>query len=170
MEKEHNRGQEGAGVGCVRIDATPGEEYIFRERAQGPDAIRDLFASIGQKVQTAISENDRQADAHALPFEGEVYMGHLRYSTTGRSGISYVHPFMRRNNWSSRNLLLCGNFNMTNVDEIFNSIISTGSIRACMPIRSCFLSNLATLLTERTNACLIFIMERVSADLISRLQ
>ncbi len=126
MEKEHNRGQEGAGVGCVRIDATPGEEYIFRERAQGPDAIRDLFASIGQKVQTAISENDRQADAHALPFEGEVYMGHLRYSTTGRSGISYVHPFMRRNNWSSRNLLLCGNFNMTNVDEIFNSIISTG--------------------------------------------
>ncbi len=126
MEKEHNRGQEGAGVGCVRIDATPGEEYIFRERAQGPDAIRDLFASIGQKVQTAISENDRQADAHALPLEGEVYMGHLRYSTTGRLGISYVHPFMRRNNWSSRNLLLCGNFNMTNVDEIFNSIISTG--------------------------------------------
>lgn len=123
MEKEHNRGQEGAGVGCVKLDTTPGTEYIFRERAQGSDAISRVFANIGQ----AVSDGSAQGlPPESLPFCGEVYMGHLRYSTTGRSGISYVHPFMRRNNWSSRNLLLCGNFNMTNVDEIFNSIISTG--------------------------------------------
>lgn len=123
MEKEHNRGQEGAGVGCVKLDTTPGTEYIFRERAQGSDAISRVFANIGQ----AVSDGKAQGlPPESLPFCGEAYMGHLRYSTTGRSGISYVHPFMRRNNWSSRNLLLCGNFNMTNVDEIFNSIISTG--------------------------------------------
>lgn len=126
MEKEHNRGQEGAGVGCVKLDAEPGQEYIFRERAQGSDAIRDLFASIGNQIKEARAEGADSADDIPLPFEGEVYMGHLRYSTTGRSGIGYVHPFMRRNNWSSRNLLLCGNFNMTNVDEIFDSIVATG--------------------------------------------
>lgn len=124
MEKEHNRGQEGAGVGCVKIDAVPGNEYIYRERAQGSDAIRAVFSGIERRIKDALDE--AAGNNASLPFEGEVYMGHLRYSTTGRSGISYVHPFMRRNNWSSRNLLLCGNFNMTNVDEIFNSIISTG--------------------------------------------
>ena len=127
MEKEHNRGQEGAGVGCVKLDARPGHEYIFRERAQGSDAIRDVFAAIGRRVKEAKADSEISGTPEAtLPFEGEVYMGHLRYSTTGRSGISYVHPFMRRNNWSSRNLLLCGNFNMTNVDEIFETIIATG--------------------------------------------
>lgn len=123
MEKEHNRGQEGAGVGCVRMDVQPGSEYIFRERAQGNDAIREVFANIGRTIEEARSHDSSDS---GLPFIGEVYMGHLRYSTTGRSGISYVHPFLRRNNWSSRNMLLCGNFNMTNVDEIFNSITATG--------------------------------------------
>lgn len=123
MEKEHNRGQEGAGVGCVRMDVQPGSEYIFRERAQGNDAIREVFANIGRTIEEARSHDSNDS---GLPFIGEVYMGHLRYSTTGRSGISYVHPFLRRNNWSSRNMLLCGNFNLTNVDEIFNSITATG--------------------------------------------
>ena len=123
MEKEHNRGQEGAGVGCVKLDAEPGNEYIFRERAQGPDAIREVFVNIGARIDEAAKDG---VPAGSLPFEGEVYMGHLRYSTTGRSGLAYVHPFMRRNNWSARNLLLCGNFNMTNVDEIFKSITDTG--------------------------------------------
>ncbi len=123
MEKEHNRGQEGAGVGCVRMDVQPGSEYIFRERAQGNDAIREVFANIGRTIQEARSHDGNDS---GLPFIGEVYMGHLRYSTTGRSGISYVHPFLRRNNWSSRNMLLCGNFNMTNVDEIFDQITATG--------------------------------------------
>lgn len=123
MEKQHNRGQEGAGIGCVRLDVPPGKEYIWRERAEGTDAIQKIFASVGKEIDKAIAEGENQEDA---PFVGEVYMGHLRYSTTGRSGISYVHPFMRRNNWPARNLLLCGNFNLTNVDEIFNSIAASG--------------------------------------------
>lgn len=121
MEKEHNRGQEGAGIGSVKLGVPPGREYIFRERAEGSDAIQKVFASVRRQIDDAKAQDDRQT-----PFVGEAYMGHLRYSTTGRSGISFVHPFMRRNNWSSRNLLLCGNFNMTNVDEIFNEITATG--------------------------------------------
>ena len=121
MEKEHNRGQEGAGVGCVRLGVPPGEEYIFRQRAEGNDSIRQVFSLIGKDIHEADSLGLKN-----LPFAGEVYMGHLRYSTTGRSGLSYVHPFLRRNNWSSRNMLLCGNFNLTNVDEIFAAITATG--------------------------------------------
>ncbi len=123
MEKEHNRGQEAAGIGCVKLDTPPGQEYIFRERAQGSDAISRIFANAHQRISEELAEG---SDPETAPFVGEVYMGHLRYSTTGRSGINYVHPFMRRNNWSSRNMLLCGNFNMTNVDEIFDSIVATG--------------------------------------------
>lgn len=123
MEKEHNRGQEAAGIGCVKLNMPPGEEYIFRERAQGSDAISKIFDVAHSQIDAAREEG---LSAEKTPFIGEVYMGHLRYSTTGRSGINYVHPFMRRNNWSSRNLLLCGNFNMTNVEEIFNSIVRTG--------------------------------------------
>ena len=123
MEKEHNRGQEAAGIGCVKINAVPGQEYIFRERAQGADAIQRVFGRVGEEIAAARASGATDDD---LPFIGEVYMGHLRYSTTGRSGIQYVHPFMRRNNWSARNMLLCGNFNMTNVDEIFGSITAEG--------------------------------------------
>lgn len=121
MEKEHNRGQEAAGVGCVRIDATPGDEYIFRERKQGTNAIQEAFRSIHSDIRKA-----REHDDPVTPFLGEVYMGHLRYSTTGRSGMSYVHPFLRRNNMRCSNLLLCGNFNLTNVDEIFSDIVDQG--------------------------------------------
>lgn len=120
MEKEHNRGQEGAGIGCVKMDVPPGNEYIFRERAEGSGAIQEIFGTVHSKI------NEADKAGEPRPFVGEVYMGHLRYSTTGRSGLSYVHPFMRRNNWSARNMLLCGNFNMTNVDEIFEQITSTG--------------------------------------------
>ena len=123
MEKQHNRGQEGAGLGCVKLDAEPGNEYIFRERAEGADAISKIFAAVHASVETWSHES-----RHGMypPFLGEVYMGHLRYSTTGRKGISNVHPFMRRNNWSARNMLLCGNFNMTNVDDIFANITALG--------------------------------------------
>lgn len=123
MEKEHNRGQEGAGLGCVKLDATPGEEYIFRERAEGSGAIQEVFGLVQQKISEAKNQGVTSGNT---PFVGDVYMGHLRYSTTGRSGISYVHPFLRRNNWRSRNMLLCGNFNLANVDEIYAKILSTG--------------------------------------------
>lgn len=127
MEKQHNRGQEGAGVGVVKMKSRPGNEYVFRERALGADAISTIFTTIRHQVDAADINNQSPLWVEeSAPFIGEIYMGHLRYSTTGKSGISYVHPFLRRNNWRSRNLLLCGNFNMTNVDEIFNSIVATG--------------------------------------------
>lgn len=124
MEKEHNRGQEGAGIGCVKLDVKPGYEYIFRERAEGSDAIQTIFDTAHHAIDRSRRHDNNAGET--VPFVGEVYMGHLRYSTTGRSGLSYVHPFMRRNNWSARNMLLCGNFNMTNVDEIFAGITATG--------------------------------------------
>ena len=108
MEKQHNRGQEGAGVGCVNLDAPVGEEYMFRERAMGKDAITEVFKAIDGS------------------FLGHLYMGHLRYSTTGKSGLQFVHPFLRRNNWRAKNLCLCGNFNMTNIDEVFQFLTSQG--------------------------------------------
>lgn len=123
MEKQHNRGQEGAGLGCVYLDAKPGEEYIFRERGLGSGAIAEIFDNVKKQVAESIKNG---VEPKSLPFVGELYMGHLRYSTTGKSGISYVHPFLRRNNWRARTLLLCGNFNMTNVDEIFGDILSQG--------------------------------------------
>lgn len=123
MEKEHNRGQEAAGIGCVKLNVDPGNEYIFRERALGSGAISEIFSKVHGRIDDELGEG---IDIDDASFVGEVYMGHLRYSTTGKSGINYVHPFMRRNNWSSRNMLLCGNFNMTNVDEIFNTIIAKG--------------------------------------------
>ena len=128
MEKQHNRGQEGAGVACVKLGAQPGNEYMFRERAEGKDAITEIFSSVQQKykdIQTSDLYDPAFAKAH-LPFAGELYMGHLRYSTTGKSGLSYVHPFLRRNNWQAKNLCMCGNFNMTNIDEVFNKLTLQG--------------------------------------------
>ena len=108
MEKQHNRGQEGAGFASVSLDKEPGTEYMFREKAEGKDAITEIFARVNREMA------------------GELYMGHLRYSTTGKSGLQYVHPFLRRNNWRAKNLCLCGNFNMTNIDEVFRFLISQG--------------------------------------------
>lgn len=127
MEKQHNRGQEAAGVGVVKIDTPPGNEYIFRERALGTNAITEIFANIGKQIEECHEScmTDEEIEQTA-PFIGNVYMGHLRYSTTGRSGISFVHPFLRRNNWRSRNLLLCGNFNLTNVDLLFDKVVGEG--------------------------------------------
>lgn len=128
MEKQHNRGQEGAGLACVKLQASPGEEYMFRERALGTGAITEIFDAVMENYKDLTSGQlaDVRLAKNSLPFAGEVYMGHLRYSTTGKSGISYVHPFLRRNNWRAKNLSLCGNFNMTNVDEIFKQITTIG--------------------------------------------
>ena len=108
MEKQHNRGQEGAGFVTVNLRSEPGMEYMFRERAEGKDAITDIFSRVDRSMV------------------GELYMGHLRYSTTGKSGLKFVHPFLRRNNWRARNLSLCGNFNMTNIDEVFSFLAGQG--------------------------------------------
>ena len=108
MEKQHNRGQEGAGIASVSLHTQPGTEYMFREKAEGKDAITEIFSRVSRSMA------------------GELYMGHLRYSTTGKSGLTYVHPFLRRNNWRAKNLCLCGNFNMTNIDEIFQQLVAQG--------------------------------------------
>ena len=128
MEKQHNRGQEGAGLACVKLEANAGEEYMFRERALGTGAITEIFSAVHEQYRDLpITQlNDPFYAKANLPFAGELYMGHLRYSTTGKSGISYIHPFLRRNNWRAKNLALCGNFNLTNVDEIFQNITATG--------------------------------------------
>ncbi len=128
MEKQHNRGQEGAGLACVKMRAAPGEEFMFRERAEGPDAIKEIFSAVHHQLAQYSREelNDADQAGRYFPFAGELYMGHLRYSTTGKSGLSYVHPFLRRNNWRAKNLCLCANFNMTNVDEIFEHIAVKG--------------------------------------------
>ena len=128
MEKQHNRGQEGAGLACVKLAANPGEEYMFRERALGSGAITEIFSTVQSHFKDLTPEQlaDASYAEKCLPFAGEVYMGHLRYSTTGKSGLTYVHPFLRRNNWRAKNLALCGNFNLTNVDEIFARITAMG--------------------------------------------
>jgi amidophosphoribosyltransferase len=108
MEKQHNRGQEGAGIASVSLTKEPGTEYMFREKAEGKDAITEIFSRVTEQMA------------------GELLMGHLRYSTTGKSGLQYVHPFLRRNNWRAKNLCLCGNFNMTNIDEVFQFLTLQG--------------------------------------------
>ncbi len=128
MEKQHNRGQEGAGMACVNLDAVPGSEYMFRERAEGSNAITEIFANVQKQFRNVTPQQLADVDyaKRNLPFAGELYMGHLRYSTTGKSGLSYVHPFLRRNNWRAKNLCLCGNFNMTNIEEIFDKLVKQG--------------------------------------------
>lgn len=128
MEKQHNRGQEGAGVACVKLEAQRGEEFMFRERALGSGAITECLGNIHHRFNNYSPSqlSDARFAKSFIPYAGEIYMGHLRYSTTGKSGLSYVHPFLRRNNWRARNLLLCGNFNLTNVDEIFAKLSSKG--------------------------------------------
>ena len=108
MEKQHNRGQEGAGIASVSLTKEPGTEYMFREKAEGTDDITEIFSRVTEEMA------------------GELLMGHLRYSTTGKSGLQYVHPFLRRNNWRAKNLCLCGNFNMTNIDEVFQFLTQQG--------------------------------------------
>ena len=128
MEKQHNRGQEGAGMACVKLGTQPGNEYMFRERAEGKDAIREIFGTVHANYRGVPADQLQDAvyAKEQLPFAGELYMGHLRYSTTGKRGLSYVHPFLRRNNWRAKNLCLCGNFNMTNIDEIFAKLTRQG--------------------------------------------
>ena len=128
MEKQHNRGQEGAGLACVKMHAAPGEEFFYRERALGSTAIGEIFGKVHQQIDAcdAGHVDDAAYAARKVPFAGEMYMGHLRYSTTGKSGLCYVHPFMRRNNWRAKNLCICANFNMTNVEEIFHEIAQKG--------------------------------------------
>ena len=157
MEKQHNRGQEGAGLACLKMHAVPGEEFIFRERALGAGGIEAIFGNVKEKLQKYTPEQTRDIDyiTHHLPYAGEIYMGHLRYSTTGKSGLSYVHPFLRRSNWRAKNLCICANFNMTNVPEIFGSIATKGQHPRMMSDTYILLEQLGHRLDRESERCYV---------------
>ena len=131
MEKQHNRGQDGAGVANIKFDVEPGTRYISRYRSNNKQAIADIFRRIQNRFEEAGKKNpaflnDMQWLKKNLPFTGELWLGHLRYGTYGGNNVEACHPFLRQNNWMTRNLVVAGNFNMTNVDELFNDLILIG--------------------------------------------
>ncbi|MGZ4033260.1 MAG: amidophosphoribosyltransferase [Bacteroidia bacterium] len=131
MEKQHNRGQDGAGVANIKFDVTPGTKYISRTRAVGSGAIKEIFGKINSKFEDINKRNpEKLKDAkwlkRNLPYTGELFLGHLRYGTFGGNSIENCHPFLRQNNWMTRNLVVAGNFNLTNVDELFDQLVELG--------------------------------------------
>ena len=131
MEKQHNRGQDGAGIASVKLDVEPGNRYISRVRSNEAQPIQDIFAQINHRINAEIEANPELQDnvelqKKNLPYIGEVFLGHVRYGTYGKNSIENVHPFLRQNNWMHRNLILAGNFNMTNVNELFQKLIDLG--------------------------------------------
>lgn len=131
LEKQHNRGQDGAGLASIKLDMQPGERYISRVRSNQPQPIQDIFTQVNQRISELLKENpnlkeDVQAQKKLLPYVGEVYLGHVRYGTFGQNSIENVHPFLRQNNWQSRNLIVAGNFNMTNAKELFERLVALG--------------------------------------------
>lgn len=131
MEKQHNRGQDGAGLANLKLDMPPGTRYISRYRSNDKTPIQDLFQHITQRIEAGTEGRaERQQDpawlkAH-LPFTGELFLGHLRYGTYGGNSLEQIHPFLRQNNWMTRNLIVAGNFNMTNVDQLFDQLVDLG--------------------------------------------
>jgi amidophosphoribosyltransferase len=130
MEKQHNRGQDGAGIVNVKMELDPGQEYINRHRSIEQNPIKNIFDKVAKGIKKAEKNKPKDADVRWIyenvPFSGEVYLGHLRYGTFGRNSIEFVHPVMRQNNWKSRTLVLAGNFNLTNTDELFRKLIGLG--------------------------------------------
>ncbi|CAM3916831.1 MULTISPECIES: amidophosphoribosyltransferase [Flavobacterium] len=131
MEKQHNRGQDGAGLASIKLDVNPGERYISRVRSNDSQPIKDIFSQINERISTELEENPEYLNNVALqkekiPYIGELFLGHVRYGTFGKNSIESVHPFLRQNNWMHRNLIVAGNFNMTNVKELFQDLVNLG--------------------------------------------
>ena len=131
MEKQHNRGQDGAGFASIKLDMQPGERYISRVRSIEQQPIQDIFAQINTRINDVLAQNPNVADDVAaqkkmVPYLGEVLLGHVRYGTFGKNSVESVHPFLRQNNWMHRNLILAGNFNMTNVKTLFKNLVEIG--------------------------------------------
>ena len=131
MEKQHNRGQDGAGFASIKLDTNPGERYISRVRSIAQQPIQDIFGQINSRINQVLTEHPEYQDDVALqkkhvPYIGEVLLGHVRYGTFGKNSVESVHPFLRQNNWMHRNLILAGNFNMTNVKELFQNLVDLG--------------------------------------------
>ncbi|WP_067034697.1 amidophosphoribosyltransferase [Allomuricauda sp. CP2A] len=131
MEKQHNRGQDGAGFASIKLDMQPGERYMSRVRSAQQQPIQDIFDQINARINSVLAENpeyenDVAMQKRHIPYIGELLMGHVRYGTFGKNSIESVHPFLRQNNWMHRNLIVAGNFNMTNVDELFGNLVELG--------------------------------------------
>lgn len=131
LEKQHNRGQDGAGLASIKLDMEPGERYISRVRSNKPSPIQDIFSQINGRINEELERkpelvNDIDALKKEIPYLGEVYLGHVRYGTFGKNNIESVHPFLRQNNWMHRNLIVAGNFNLTNVKVLFDDLVRLG--------------------------------------------
>ncbi|WP_026836771.1 hypothetical protein [Gillisia sp. JM1] len=131
MEKQHNRGQDGAGFASIKLNTDPGDRYISRLRSNASQPIQDIFAQINERINTELIEhpeyvNDVALQKKNIPYIGELYLGHVRYGTFGKNSIESVHPFLRQNNWMHRNLIVAGNFNMTNVSKLFDKLVELG--------------------------------------------
>ena len=131
MEKQHNRGQDGAGIANIKLDTEPGSRYISRYRSNGSNAIKEIFEKVNSKIAEAkklhpLEFNDADWIKNNIAFSGELYLGHLRYGTFGKNSIENCHPFLRQNNWKTKNLVVAGNFNLTNVDELFEQLVELG--------------------------------------------
>ncbi|PKP18115.1 MAG: amidophosphoribosyltransferase, partial [Bacteroidetes bacterium HGW-Bacteroidetes-23] len=131
MEKQHNRGQDGAGFASIKFDVEPGQRYISRVRSNKSQPIQDIFAQINERINEDLAnnpefQNDVDWQKENIPYIGELFLGHVRYGTFGKNSIESVHPFLRQNNWMHRNLIVAGNFNMTNVKELFDNLVELG--------------------------------------------
>lgn len=131
MEKQHNRGQDGAGLASIKLDVEPGNRYISRVRSNAAQPIQDIFEKVNNRINQGLKENPEwlksaELQKENLPYLGELYLGHVRYGTFGKNSIENVHPFLRQNNWMHRNLIVAGNFNLTNVNELFDKLVSLG--------------------------------------------
>ncbi|MBE9490527.1 MAG: amidophosphoribosyltransferase [Bacteroidetes bacterium] len=131
MEKQHNRGQDGAGFASIKLNVAPGERYISRVRSNAAQPIQDIFAQVNNRINDELTnrpelKNDVEAQKKNIPYLGELMLGHVRYGTFGGNGVEHVHPFLRQNNWMHRNLIIAGNFNMTNTTQLFNNLIELG--------------------------------------------
>ena len=131
MEKQHNRGQDGAGFASIKMDVSPGERYISRVRSNAAQPIQDIFSQINDRINSEFKSHpeysgDVAAQKKNIPYIGELLLGHVRYGTFGINSVENVHPFLRQNNWMHRNLIIAGNFNMTNTTHLFNNLIKLG--------------------------------------------
>lgn len=130
MEKQHNRGQDGAGLASIKLDVDPGQRYISRIRSNDPQPIQDIFTQLNGRINEELiahpEYNTAELQKKHIPYIGELFLGHVRYGTFGKNSIESVHPFLRQNNWMHRNLIVAGNFNMTNVKELFQSLVELG--------------------------------------------
>lgn len=156
MEKQHNRGQDGAGVAAVKLSPAPGETYLYRRRLAGSGAVAEIFDKIGQKINNSGSKEQLKDTAFLkanVPYMGELLLGHLRYGTHGENSEDKCHPFIRENNWMSRNLVLAGNFNMTNVDELFDLLVGLGQHPREKADTVTMLEKIGHFLDEENQAC-----------------